>query len=173
MLQIKVVEHWIPYKKVGGHICLSPPGVELGCSKDCYLLKYYKFSFNCDTTCFIVDISIGSAHNLFSIKLRLSHVCASWISCVTMFMNLCIRSSHGTQQLNHASHFTGYVGIFVMGAPFWLPCISLHSHAITMQFLQCVQTLKTKISLRFHFISLPYSSGRVLYNLNFRQSSCG
>ncbi len=33
---VKVVEHWIPYKKVKGPIRLSPPGVELGDSKDCY-----------------------------------------------------------------------------------------------------------------------------------------
>ncbi len=29
-VQIKVVRNWISYKKVSGHICLSPPGVELG-----------------------------------------------------------------------------------------------------------------------------------------------
>ncbi len=29
MFQIKVVEHWIRYKKVSGYKCLSPPRVEL------------------------------------------------------------------------------------------------------------------------------------------------
>ncbi len=33
----KVVEHRIPYRKVSMHVCLSPPGVELVCSKDCFL----------------------------------------------------------------------------------------------------------------------------------------
>ncbi len=33
-LQIKVVRHWISSKKVRELICLSPPGVELGDSKD-------------------------------------------------------------------------------------------------------------------------------------------
>ncbi len=32
---------WIPYKNVIGCICLFPPRVELGNSKDCHLLKYY------------------------------------------------------------------------------------------------------------------------------------
>ncbi len=44
MLQIKVVEPWILYKKVSGPVCLSPSTplpIELGDSKDCYLLKYY------------------------------------------------------------------------------------------------------------------------------------
>ncbi len=42
MLQIKVVEYYISYKKVSEHICLSPPGVLLGSSKDCLSsLKYY------------------------------------------------------------------------------------------------------------------------------------
>ncbi len=36
-LQIKVVEHWSLYKKVSGLICLSPPKVELGNSKDYHL----------------------------------------------------------------------------------------------------------------------------------------
>ncbi len=33
MLQIKIVEHWIPYKKVSGRICLFSPGMELGAPK--------------------------------------------------------------------------------------------------------------------------------------------
>ncbi len=41
MLEIKVVERRISYKKVNGHIRLSLPGVELVSSKDCYLLKNY------------------------------------------------------------------------------------------------------------------------------------
>ncbi len=31
---MKVVEHSISYKKLSGCLCLSPPGVELGGSKD-------------------------------------------------------------------------------------------------------------------------------------------
>ncbi len=34
MLQIKVVENEISYKKHGRHMYLSPPGVELGACKD-------------------------------------------------------------------------------------------------------------------------------------------
>ncbi len=41
IFQIKVVQHWILYKKFSGQIYLSPPRVELGSSKDCHLLKYY------------------------------------------------------------------------------------------------------------------------------------
>ncbi len=42
LLQIKVVNHWILYKKVSRRICLSPPSrVDIGGSKDCHLLKYY------------------------------------------------------------------------------------------------------------------------------------
>ncbi len=37
MFQIKVVQHWIPYKKVNWRACLSPSRVELGGSKDCHL----------------------------------------------------------------------------------------------------------------------------------------
>ncbi len=39
LLEIKVVEHWIPYTKVRGSTCLSrfPPRVELGGFKDCYI----------------------------------------------------------------------------------------------------------------------------------------
>ncbi len=36
-----ISKYCIPYKKVSGHVRLPPPGVELGSSKDCYLLKYY------------------------------------------------------------------------------------------------------------------------------------
>ncbi len=43
MFRIKVVEHWIPYKKVGEHICLSPPRVELGSSKDCHSWKIIRY----------------------------------------------------------------------------------------------------------------------------------
>ncbi len=39
IVQIKVVENWILYKKVNGRICLSFPGVKLGASKDCHLLN--------------------------------------------------------------------------------------------------------------------------------------
>ncbi len=39
-------------------------------------------------------------------------------------------------------------------------------YAIAMQFLQLVQTLKTKIFLQFHFILLPCSSVRILFNDN-------
>ncbi len=41
MLQIKVVERWILYKKVSGRICLSPFSMGLEGAKDCHLLKYY------------------------------------------------------------------------------------------------------------------------------------
>ncbi len=37
MLQIKVVEHQIAYKKGSGRICRSPRGVELGGSRGCPL----------------------------------------------------------------------------------------------------------------------------------------
>ncbi len=35
--KIKIVENEISYKKVNGHTCLPPPGVELGTSKDGYV----------------------------------------------------------------------------------------------------------------------------------------
>ncbi len=41
IIQIKVVEHWILYKKVSRRICLSNPWIKLRGSKDCHLLKYY------------------------------------------------------------------------------------------------------------------------------------
>ncbi len=34
LFQIKVVKHSIPYQKVSGRICVSPPEGELGASKD-------------------------------------------------------------------------------------------------------------------------------------------
>ncbi len=37
MLQIKVVENYISYKKLSWHTCLCSPGVELGGSKDCHV----------------------------------------------------------------------------------------------------------------------------------------
>ncbi len=37
IIQIKVVENWISYKKVSGDTCLSLPAVELGDSKDWYV----------------------------------------------------------------------------------------------------------------------------------------
>ncbi len=37
IVQIKVVENWILYKKVNERICLPPPGVKLGGSKDWYV----------------------------------------------------------------------------------------------------------------------------------------
>ncbi len=38
-LKIKVVQNWISYKKVHERICLSPPGMEPGGSKDSHLWK--------------------------------------------------------------------------------------------------------------------------------------
>ncbi len=35
--KIEIVRNWISYKKVPGRICLSPPQVELGGSKDQYI----------------------------------------------------------------------------------------------------------------------------------------
>ncbi len=37
MIQIKTVQNWISYKKLTECKCLSPLGVELGSSKDCYV----------------------------------------------------------------------------------------------------------------------------------------
>ncbi len=37
IVQIKLVENWILYKKVSGRICLSLPGVEQAVSKDWYV----------------------------------------------------------------------------------------------------------------------------------------
>ncbi len=42
----------------------------------------------------------------------------------------------------------------LIGAPSWLPHISLRRYAITVQFLQCVQTLKTKSP--YGFVSFFY-----------------
>ncbi len=39
IVEVKVVESWISYKKVSGRTSLSPPGVELGGSKDGYVLN--------------------------------------------------------------------------------------------------------------------------------------
>ncbi len=40
-LEIKIVEHWIPYTKVSERTCLSPPGVELRSSTDWYVTLYW------------------------------------------------------------------------------------------------------------------------------------
>ncbi len=63
MLKIKVVEHWIPYIKVHGRICLSPPGVELGLQK-LPSLKYY----NVQKRQSIFTLGLGAAKNTLSKK---------------------------------------------------------------------------------------------------------
>ncbi len=42
MFQVKVFEHLILYKKLSGHICLPPSGLELGAFKDRYVLIWGK-----------------------------------------------------------------------------------------------------------------------------------
>ncbi len=41
MLWTKVAQNWISYKKLGGCVSLSIPGVEVGGSNDLPFLKYY------------------------------------------------------------------------------------------------------------------------------------
>ncbi len=85
-------------------------------------------------------------------------------------LHIC-ESPYLSQKPYNTSHFTGYTYLCVMTAPPWLTNISLHSYAITVQFSQCVQILKTKISLQFHLTLLPCSSMWILPDLLFVQPS--
>ncbi len=88
MLQIKIVEPWILYKKVSARICLSPPGVALEDSKDWHLLKYYNvqkresrfpLGFNGQKKCIISKHALNkSCWALNSVqKSQWAHMCTS------------------------------------------------------------------------------------------------
>ncbi len=63
-IQIKVVKHWILYKKVSGRIRLSPSRMELGGFKDCHLLK----SYNVQKWGSRITLGLDSAENMHYIQ---------------------------------------------------------------------------------------------------------
>ncbi len=78
----------------------------------------------------------------------------SWMICTFHLIPLSIvvcesPAAHKNQKALYTSHGTY---MLVMGDSSWLPLIFLCSYPVAVQFLQCVRTLETKISLQFHFV---------------------
>ncbi len=82
-----------------------------------------------------------------------------------LFMNLCIRSSSRSPKPNNTLHVTGHDrnGSSILTATYFSSYLP-----IAVQLLLCMQTLKTKIFLQFHFILLLNSSVQISLNLLFR-----
>ncbi len=119
MLYIRVVQLWIPYKKVNGHTCVSPSRVQLWGSKHCYLwstIMYSVWAGRCQKICIIwstfsynsyfwqgwvlnwIYFSISMKYNIFDIYQSLEPLAPLWRE-ILMCAHLLFCREFNSQQL--------------------------------------------------------------------------